>query len=121
MITATLPLPPSANALFRNIKGGGRTKTAAYKAWIDEAGYHLMQAWREAGKPEIAPQPMRLTIELGLINRRRDAGNCLKAIEDLLCRCLPVPDDRWNDRIVIERSSAADAMAVIRLEPIDTT
>ena len=118
MIRATLPLPPSANALFRNLKSGGRAKTAAYKAWIEEAGYHLMQAWREAGKPEIEPQAMLLTISLGLTDRRRDAGNCLKAIEDLLCRCLPVPDDRWNDVIAIGRAPEADGLAHVTLVPL---
>lgn len=121
MIEAILPLPPSANALFRNLKGGGRAKTTAYKAWIDEARWHLDQAWRRSGKPEYAEQPMRLHIELGLVGRIRDASNCMKAIEDLLCRCLPIPDDRWNDEITIRRSAAADGMARIRLEPLDTT
>ena len=121
MIEATLPLPPSANALFHNLKGGGRAKTQAYKAWIEEAGWHLKTAWSRAGKPEIADQPMRLSIQLGLTKRNRDASNCAKAIEDLLCRCLPVPDDRWNDDIHIRRAAEADGMARVRLEPIDTT
>lgn len=121
MIEATLPLPPSANALFRNLKGRGRVKTQAYKAWIDDAAWHLKAAWSRAGKPEYADQPMRLSIELGLTGRRRDASNCAKAIEDLLVSQLPVPDDRWNDDIRIRRSVEADGLARVRLEPLDTT
>lgn len=121
MIEATLPLPPSANNLFFNLKTGGRAKTAAYKAWISEAGYHLKTAWSRAGKPEYAKRPMRLIMDLGLENRRRDASNCAKAIEDLLVATLPVPDDRWNDEIHIRRTADADGMARVRLEPLDTT
>lgn len=120
-ICATLPLPPSTNELFRNLKTGGRVKTAKYKSWIEEAGWHLKIAWSGAGKPEIAEQPMRLSIELGLSGRRRDASNCAKAIEDLLVSALPVPDDRWNDDISIRRSAAADGLARVRLEPLNTT
>lgn len=120
-IEATLPLPPSANALFVNLKRGGRAKSAAYKAWIEEAGWHLKRAWSAQGKPEISAQPMRLHLDLGLTDRRRDASNCAKAIEDLLVAALPVPDDRWNDEIVIRRSTEADGLARVRLEPLDTT
>lgn len=28
-----LPLPPSVNALYRNVPGRGRVKTALYKRW----------------------------------------------------------------------------------------
>lgn len=121
MITATLPLPPSANGLFRNLKGGGRAKTAAYKAWIEEAGWHLKTCWMANGKPEFGEQPMSLTIDLGLRGRVRDATNCVKAIEDLLCRCLPVPDDRWNDDIHIRRSAEADGMARVVLAPLNSS
>jgi Holliday junction resolvase RusA-like endonuclease len=120
-IAFTLPLPPSANGLFLNLKGGGRAKTQAYKAWREEAAWHVKQAWRQQGKPEIADQPMRLEVDLGLCGRTRDAGNCLKAIEDLLVWALPVPDDRWNDEITIRRSVAADGLARVRLEPLNST
>lgn len=121
VISVTLPLPPSANALFRNLKGRGRVKTEGYKAWIDDAAWHVKRAWQDCGKPEISEQPMRLDIELGLTDRRRDATNCVKAIEDLLCACLPVPDDRWNDHIVIRRTPEADGMARVTLAPLDST
>jgi hypothetical protein len=106
--------------LFRNLKSGGRVKTAAYKAWIEEAGWHLKTCWAANGKPEFRAQPMRLTIDLGISGRVRDATNCVKAIEDLLCRCLPVPDDRWNDDIHIRRSALADGMAWVVLAPLNS-
>jgi hypothetical protein len=36
-----IPYPPSVNHLFATKKGGGRVKTAAYKAWITEAGWMI--------------------------------------------------------------------------------
>lgn len=104
LLCIDMPLPPSVNALTVNLKGGGRAKSAVYKKWIEEARWHVMMAWRNAGKPEWpADCPMSIRIELGLEGRRRDAGNCNKAIEDLLVKNLPVPDDRYFDRIIIER------------------
>ncbi|MCC0013839.1 MAG: RusA family crossover junction endodeoxyribonuclease [Rhodobiaceae bacterium] len=36
-----LPAPPSANALFRNVKGRGRVKTKEYRDWAMHAGWSL--------------------------------------------------------------------------------
>lgn len=120
-IIARLPAPPSANELFANrMRGGGRVKTSAYRAWLEEAGYHLRIAWANLGKPEIGTQPMRLTIKAG-IGRHRDLSNCCKAVEDLLVAMLPVPDDRWNDEVHLSRTGEVDGIVHVRLEPIDTT
>lgn len=101
-LTIDLPLPPSANALFRNTTSG-RAKTAAYRSWLERAGYAATLAWRAAGCPSFNP-PIHLRLQLGLTDRRRDAGNCLKPIEDMLVKTITgLPDDRWNDRILIER------------------
>jgi Holliday junction resolvase RusA-like endonuclease len=121
-ITIDMPLPPSANHLFVNLKGGGRAKSVSYKAWINEARYHVLTQWRAAGKPEWpADLPMQLHVALGLENRKRDATNCAKAIEDILVRELPVPDDRWNDFISIKRDLNIPGMARVTLAPLDTT
>lgn len=120
-LTLDLPLPPSANHLFANAHGAGRVKTAAYKAWIEEARWHVIAAWRAAGKPEVgANVPMRLHLQLGLSDRRRDASNCVKAIEDILARELPIPDDRYNDRILIERNETIAGRARVTIAPLDS-
>jgi Holliday junction resolvase RusA-like endonuclease len=121
MLTLDLPLPPSANALFANA-GKGRVKTAEYKSWIEEARWHVITQWRAAGKPEVgAATPMQLHIRLGLTDRRRDASNCTKALEDILARELPVPDDRYNDRITITRDETIPGIARVTIAPLDTT
>lgn len=122
VFAVNLPLPPSANALFANAKGRGRVKTKAYKAWLDEARYHLITAWRAAGKPEWpTATPMQIVIRLGIEGRTRDAGNCVKAIEDALVRELPIPDDRWNDRLLIERDESIPGLARVIVAALDTT
>jgi hypothetical protein len=108
-LTVTVPLPPSANALTRNVKGRGRVNTAAYTAWLEDAGYTVRMAHRAAGKPAFA-KPLEVTLQLGLRDRRRDAGNCLKPTEDMLVKSIEgLPDDRWNDSITIKRDAAIAA------------
>lgn len=106
VLTITVPLPPSANALTRNVKGRGRVNTAAYTGWLEDAGYTVRMAHRAAGKPMFA-KPLAVTLQLGLRDRRRDAGNCLKPTEDMLVKSIEhLPDDRWNDDISIKRDAS---------------
>jgi Holliday junction resolvase RusA-like endonuclease len=114
-LTVDLPLPPSVNELTVNLKNGGRAKSAKYKAWIEESRWHVMMAWRSAGKPTWPDAPLAVTLELGLEGRIRDAGNCLKAVEDLLVKNLPVPDDRWNDDIRIIRNETIAGRARVTI------
>jgi Holliday junction resolvase RusA-like endonuclease len=114
-LTIDLPLPPSANALFANAKRG-RVKTKEYNSWLNEARWHVLSAWRAAGKP-VAPDkvPMLLWLRVGLTTRHRDANNCLKAVEDVLVKELPIPDDRWNDRTLIERAPEFEGMCRVTI------
>lgn len=118
-LTFDLPLPPSVNRLTVNLKGGGRAKSAEYKAWLEEARWHVMTGWRNAGKPEIADRPMRVDIELGIEGRKRDCSNCIKAIEDLLCANMPIPDDRWNDAGSWRRNETIPGIARVTIAPIE--
>ena len=120
MIEARLPMPPTANNMFFNLKGGGRAKTSFYKDWIKQADMLLLDAYKRAGSPQWhIHTPMQLIIVLGLTSRRRDASNCLKPIEDALCRVLPIPDDRYNDEIKIFRNPQLDGIALVRLQPME--
>ena len=123
MLAVTLPLPPSANALFRNLKSGGRAKTAEYKAWTETARYAVITAWRAANKPSVAAKdtPMMLTIDAGITDRSRDLGNVEKAISDVLAKELPIPDDRYFDLIVLRRGQAPEGMAVVKIATLHPT
>lgn len=87
-----LPYPPSVNAMFANRKGGGRVKTAAYKAWIAEAGWMVLSQehrnHRHAGRVRLT-----LLVRRPEGNRRRDIGNLEKAVADLLVRQGILADD----------------------------
>jgi Holliday junction resolvase RusA-like endonuclease len=115
-----LPLPPSVNELTVNLKNGGRAKSMVYKKWIEEARWHVMMAWRQAGKPQWpAETPMSIRIEAGLEGRRRDLGNLEKAISDLLVANLPVPDDKFFDRILIERRDDIPGIARVTVAALE--
>ena len=115
-LTVELPLPPSVNRLTVNLRNGGRAKSPEYKAWLEEARWHVVTAWRTAGKPEWPEDaPLSVVLELGLTGRIRDAGNCLKAVEDVLVKELPIPDDRWNDDIRIVRNDAIPGVARVTI------
>ncbi|MGJ3625982.1 hypothetical protein AB5I41_01600 [Sphingomonas sp. MMS24-JH45] len=57
---------------------------------------------------------MALTIRLGL-NYRGDISNRVKAVEDLLVDTLDMPDDRYIDRLLVERDQSIEG-AVVTVE-----
>jgi len=88
-VTFRVPLPPSVNALYRNVPGRGRAKSPKYSAWIKSAGWEV-----------ISQRPAKLSglysVKYSLCrpdNRRRDAENYIKALSDLLVRLQIVEDD----------------------------
>ncbi len=96
-----LPLPPSANACWRNGKGGrGRYRTDVYKRWIADAKM-LAIASLPVPAPVFAPG-YSVKVSVGM-NRLRDLDNIAKPIIDTLVVALGLPDDRWCDRIELDR------------------
>ena len=89
MICATLPVPPSANRLWRVYRGRMVT-SATYATWKTTAGLILNVA--AAGKS--IPGPYALTIRVGVLKGRRlDLDNYLKPLNDLLQSCGAVRND----------------------------
>jgi len=87
MIQLTLPLAPSANALWR-ITGSRMYKTKLYKDWLEEAGWMVKQQTKQTIDGEYA-----LHIRARKTNKRRDLDNILKATSDLLVKLHIVEDD----------------------------
>ena len=85
----TLPMPPSANRIWRNNRG--RThRSAEYLAWIQEAGLKL----NAQCVPSIEP-PYAVHYAFGRKdNRRTDLLNREKPLSDLLQKCEVITDDR---------------------------
>lgn len=114
----TLPIPPSTNNLYFNLKSGGRAKSVRYKAWLKEAKDACESAFVAAGEPDWpTKQPMRLTVAIG-VNYTRDITNCVKPIEDALCAFLPIPDDRYNNVVEISRTLDHAGFAKVELLPL---
>ena len=103
-ITVILPIPPSVNAMYRNVLRVGRVKTLAYKTWQAEA---MMSAIAHGAKGSIEGA-YAIHVEIDRPDkRRRDLSNLLKAIEDFCVQAGYVTDDSlcqrikmaWTDRI----------------------
>lgn len=95
--TLVLPAPPSVNMLYSNVANRGRVKTKKYRTWLREAGLSIAQA-----KPVSILGKYRLHIRFERPdNRRRDLGNLLKAIEDILVEHGIVEDDSHAQEILM--------------------
>jgi Holliday junction resolvase RusA-like endonuclease len=93
-----LPRPPSVNQLYRNVPNVGRVKTAAYKSWIQAAGWILKAMHR---KPRIEGKYW-LLVEVG--PTRADIDNLFKAMNDLLQSHEIVTNDNKAEDLRIKRS-----------------
>ncbi|RVT93716.1 hypothetical protein [Sphingomonas crocodyli] len=112
VFAVTLPMPPALSALTNNVPKRGRVKSKPYKAWQEGASAVLRAAWRAQGSPKFEPH-LIVTYHLGL-NYTGDIANREKALTDLLVQTIPnFPDDRWIDRMEIERVPGIDGARVL--------
>lgn len=108
-MTFDLPMPPSTNGLFSTFKGR-RIITRAYKAWKLAAAEALGPQYAAYGAPSVH-RPVHLKIVLGM-GYRGDIANREKAITDLLVANIDMPDDRYIERLVIERDQSIEGARV---------
>lgn len=90
-IRLSLPLPPSVNALYRNLPHRGRVKTSAYKSWQAEAAL----AYKPTGG---FPDAVGVQIILPH-DRRSDCDNRVKPLLDFLVIHGVIRDDRYVDEL----------------------
>lgn len=111
----TLPVPPSANSLYKRVlnRNGRRPKTEAYAAWITEAGWALAFA---RGDHALPLKHARLELDMPL-TYKRDISNGIKAIEDLLVSHGVLVDDRYVDELRVRRVPVGEPL-VVSLWPI---
>lgn len=86
-----LPVPPSVNNLFVNVRGKGRVKSREYKVWLDQAD-KLMKFARHA--PVISPA--EVSIRVGKCNAQRDLDNLNKPVLDILVHAGIIENDNLN-------------------------
>lgn len=82
-ISFDLPMPPSVNALYANVRGVGRVKTSAYRKWITEAQWMLVAQRNRPGKFTQFQGDVAVSVQ-AYRDKRRDLDNILKGICDLL-------------------------------------
>jgi crossover junction endodeoxyribonuclease RusA len=100
----TLPYPPSANRIWRNVKGK-TLKSEEYRQWLSLAGALALSQRQKAVRGKY-----RLTvIATRPDNRRRDLDNLIKPVSDLLKAVGLIEDDSlaqeirigWSDEGVV--------------------
>ena len=109
-LEVTLPLPPSANACFRNAPGIGRVKTEAYRTWAKGAMPECLRVRRG-----VAGKGYRLHLVLPA-NMRGDLDNRIKPTQDLLVKGGVLPDDRHAASIMAERGTHTEPFVICIIE-----
>lgn len=104
----TLPVPPSLNNAYKNVRRGGRVLTDTAKNYKTMAKRDVERLALVSGfrYPDGARLALTLTLHFSS-NHRRDISNCVKLPEDALAEVLGFDDSRV-DHLLVERG-AVDA------------
>lgn len=99
--TLRLPLPPSTNALFRNVRGIGRVKASGYRRWLISASAYGITQKPPGGFPHFA-RDFEIIVLIPA-NTRGDCDNRCKAVIDLCTAWHIISDDRHAQEVTIRR------------------
>jgi hypothetical protein len=114
----SVSMPPSSNNMFATVIIKGKPRriiSREYKAWRKAETDKLTLHWQRSGSPRFE-RHLSLTIHLGL-KYTGDISNRVKAIEDLLAQAIPdFPDDRYIDRLKVERCPGMDGARVLIMQ-----
>lgn len=99
--TLRLPLPPSVNALYRNVRGVGRVRATGYRRWIISAGAYGITQKPPGGFPHFA-RDFEVVVLIPA-KTRGDVDNRAKATLDLLTAWQIISDDRHAQAVTIRR------------------
>ncbi len=109
----TMPTPPSANHLFRNVKGVGRVKASHYNEFIrmGVAAIH---------RQNVKPIAGRVIVVIGVerMSDRADIDNRLKAMLDAIVAAKTIEDDRFITAIAIAWLPKANGLSHISILPV---
>lgn len=107
-----IPVPPSVNEMFRNVRGRGRVKTAAYNDWLGHAGWLLQSQHPAPVKGRVV-----IVISVERVSRCADIDNRVKAILDLLVTHGVIEDDRNVVGFAAAWAPAANKLARVLVIP----
>lgn len=115
-IALSMPYPPSANRLWRAVRGRN-IKSAEYRDWLARCAADLAQQ-----RPTPLPGAYRLSL---IVNRpdkrRRDLSNTIKPLEDALQSAGIIRDDADCQRLMVMWGSlppSKDARVFAYLRPV---
>jgi len=110
----SVSMPPSANNMFATYNNR-RIISREYKAWREKEEAAVFEAWLRQGAPAFE-RPVGVTIHLGL-GFRGDIDNRIKPIIDLLGKAIgDFPNDRYINRIEVERVPGIDGARVLVMQ-----
>lgn len=112
-VSFTMPTPPSANHLFRNVKGVGRVKTAQYDDFI-RMGVAAIR------RQKVQPILGNVIVVLGVerMSDRADIDNRLKATLDAIVKAKTIEDDRFVTALAISWLPKANGLSHISIYPV---
>lgn len=106
-----IPPPPSVNALFANVAGKGRVRSAKYRQWATAAGW-MLQSQRALWPAIEAGKPYSVALNLPR-NYRSDIDNAAKGPIDLLVSLGIVPDDKNMVTLIVTKTGPRNGDAAI--------
>ncbi|MAM13048.1 MAG: hypothetical protein CML23_21870 [Rhizobiaceae bacterium] len=112
-VSFSIPMPPSTNHLFKNVKGVGRVKTKAYQDFclMAVAAIRRQKVAKIGGYVTMVWAVERSSLQADISNR-------LKAAEDAIVMSGIIDDDRFVTAHTITWAPKANGMAHVQIYPI---
>ena len=118
MITLNFTYPPSANRMWRNVKGK-TLKSADYRAWLAANAHARIEQLTPAERSVTFPGHYAMMVQARAPDkRRRDLDNLLKPVGDLLQHVGLVADD-CNMRGVVAAWADGPAGLTVHVMPVE--
>ncbi len=111
-ITFTMPVPPSVNQMFRNVRGKGRVKTGHYEQWRATCATSLRLQ-------QIASIPGPVVVLFGVERQssRADIDNRIKAMLDAIVAAKIISDDDQVTAFAASWLPPANGLAHVQILP----
>lgn len=112
-VSFTMPTPPSANHLFKNVKGVGRVKMRHYHDFVRMGVADI----RRQGVPALGGHVVAI-IGVERMSAAADIDNRLKAMLDTIVEAGVIDDDSLITAIAITWLPKANGLSWVRLLPV---